>query len=185
LSSGRISFLGTMTIGLGINLLDENNAKSFSGRLTFDAGSGVSISGQYGVHDYLDEAEESAYAGAWGADVQVGEWRDGFLFQAAVVGGENWRAEVGPNEVPFTAVQGAASYYLPLDHSRYSGIEPLMRVSYADPDGDTADDGALIYTPGLMLYIQGKNKIGLNLDVYSRQTGGTDYSLKMQAFLHF
>ena len=138
------------------------------------------------MHDYLDEADESVYAGAWGADVQFGGYRDGLLFQAAVVGGDNWRAiDAGGDVATFTAVQGVASYYVPLDHPRYAGLEPLFRVSYADPDGDAAEDAAVIYTPGLMLYVQGKNKIGFNVDVYSRQTGGTDYSFKMQAFLHF
>jgi hypothetical protein len=39
-------------------------------------------------------------------------------------------------------------------------------ASYADPDGDTRNDGAIIFTPGLMFYIQGSNKIGFNLDVF-------------------
>lgn len=186
LSGGSVSFLGTVTNGTGINVLDENDAKSYSGRVTFDVGSGVKVSGQYAAHDYVDDADENAYAGAWSADVQFGGWRDGLLFQAAIVGGDNWKSlDAGGNEAPFTAFQGVASYYVPLDHPRYAGIEPLLRVSYADPDGDTADDGAVIVTPGLMLYIQNKTKLGFNLDVFTPQTGDTEYSLKIQAFLYF
>ncbi len=186
LSGGSVSFLGTVTNGTGINVSDDNDAKSYSGRVTLDVGSDVKVSGQYAAHDYVDDAEQNAYAGAWSADVQFGGWRDGLLFQAAVVGGDNWKSlDAGGNEALFTAFQGVASYYVPLGHPRYAGIEPLLRVSYADPDGDAADDGAVIITPGLMLYVQNKTKLGFNVDVFSPQTGDTEYSFKMQAFLYF
>ena len=60
-----------------------------------------------------------------------------------------------------------------------------MRLSHADPDSDAADDGGLLFTPGLMLYVTGKNKIGFNVDVYSPQTGDTEWSFKLQSFLYF
>lgn len=85
----------------------------------------------------------------------------------------------------FLAFQGVASYYVPLGGSRFVGIEPLARVSYADPDNATAADVAVIFTPGLMLYVQGKNKIGFNVDGLSPRTGTTEFSFKMQAFLYF
>jgi hypothetical protein len=65
------------------------------------------------------------------------------------------------------------------------GVEPLARFSYADPDTDADDDGALVFTPGLMLYITGRTKIGANLDIYSPQTGGGELSLKIQSFLYY
>jgi len=185
-SSGAVSFQASATNGTGINVSDENDAKSYSGRISLDASDNVTISGQYGVHDYVDANEENAYAPAWSADIDFGAWRDGVHFQAAVASGDNWKELDGNGDaVPFMAYQGVLSYYAPVDGAKFVGVEPLARVSFADPNGDTADDGAMIFTPGLMLYTSGKNKIGFNLDVFSPQTGDTEYSLKLQAFLYF
>ena len=185
-SVGRLSFQGTMTNGTGSNTADDNDSKSYSARLTFAATSNVHMSGQYGVHDYVAEGDVNEYAEAWSADVEVGAWRDGLHIQAALVRGDNWKeVDAGGDAVTFLAFQGVASYYVPLGGSRFVGIEPLARVSYADPDNATAADVAVIFTPGLMLYVQGKNKIGFNVDGLSPRTGTTEFSFKMQAFLYF
>jgi hypothetical protein len=185
-ATGALSFLATATNGTGINVSDENDAKSYSGRLSVDAGENVTISGQYAVHDYIDDNDENAYAPAWSADIDFGAWRDGVHLQAAVVSGDNWKDLDGSGDaVPFTAYQGVLSYYAPLSGDKFVGIEPLARVSVADPNGDAPDDGATIFTPGLMLYTAGKNKIGFNLDVLSPEVGDTEYSFKVQAFLYF
>jgi len=60
-----------------------------------------------------------------------------------------------------------------------------VRISYADPDSDSSDDGGLIFTPGLMFYVSGKNKVCANLDIWSPQTGDTEFSFKVQSFLYF
>ncbi len=186
LSGDKVSFQGTATNGTGINTSDENDAKSYSGRLSVEAADNVTISGQFAVHDYLDDDDENVYAPAWGADVEIGGWRDGLHLQAGLASGDNWKdLDASGEAVPFMAYQGVLSYFVPLEHDRWSGVEPLARVSFADPNGDTDDDGAVIFTPGLMLYVQGKNKIGFNVDVFSPQTGDTEYSFKMQAFLYF
>ena len=185
-SIGRVSFQGTMTNGTGINVADDNDAKSYSGRLTFAATSNIDVSGQYGVHDYVATGDVNEYAGAWSADVEVGPWRDGLHVQAAVASGDNWKEiDANSDAVTFIAVQGVASYYVPLGGPRLVGIEPLARLSYADPDRATTDDGAVIFTPGLMLYVQGKNRIGFNVDWLSPRTGTTELSFKSQAFLYF
>lgn len=185
-SSGRLSYLATLTNGTGINTADENDAKSFSGRLTVAATDDVRISGQVGVHDYLDADDESAYATSFAADVEVGSWRDGLHFQAAVATGDNWKVRDEADEpASFVALQGVVSWYRGLQGDRLAGVEPLVRVSFGDPDSDLADDGGVVFTPGLMFYFTGKNKIGANLDVYSPQTGDTEYSLKLQTFLYF
>lgn len=185
-SRGAVGFVATLTNGTGINVADENDAKSFSGRVTFDVVPGVTLGGQVGVHDYVDPGDENASAVAWAADVEFGGWRDGIHFQAAVVGGDNWKVlRASGEEAAFTAAQAVLSYYRSLDAGRFAGVEPLARVSWADPDGDAADDAALIFTPGLMLYVTGKNKIGFNVDVFAPQAGDTEYSFKIQSFIYF
>ena len=185
-SMGRISFLGTITNGTGVNVADENNSKSYSGRLTLAATPEFAVSVQYGVHDYLAEDDISTYAEAWSIDGEVGTWRDGLHLQAAFASGDNWKAvDAGGAPVAFLAVQGLASHYISLGGSRFAGVEPLARLSYADPDRTTDSDGTVIFTPGLMLYVQGKNKIGVNVDGLFPQTGPNEFSFKTQAFLYF
>jgi hypothetical protein len=197
---GKVTYEVSMTNGAGQNVADENDAKSFSGRVTVKATPELTLGANAALHDYVDPVKNDAHAGAWGVDAQVGTWREGLLLQVAVVGGENWRRLVGGGGAPvdpsrpgagpwdpatFLAFQGAASWYAPLEGKRIVGIEPLLRLSVGDPDRDTAADGGLVFTPGLMLYISGRNKVGFNLDLWSPQTGDDQRSLKVQSFLYF
>ncbi len=182
----RVSFMATVTNGTGANTSDENDAKSFAGRLTVAATDKVSLGGGLTMHDYVQPDDENGQAVAWTADLEYGTWRDGVHLQLAAMQGDNWKSlDPSGDEATFFAVQGWVSYYAPLSGGRLTGIEPLARVSIADPNGDAVDDGATIFTPGLMLYVGGKNKIGFNVDVFAPQTGDTEYSFKIQSFLYF
>ena len=115
-----------------------------------------------------------------------GAWRDGFLLQSAIVGGDNWESLDGSGRPgAFLALQGVASYYHRLAGDRIIGVEPLLRLSVADPDDTVTAEGGTLLTPGVMLYLMGKNKIGVNLDYYAPRTGGAVYSLRFATFLHF
>ena len=184
-AAGRVSYQASFTNGTGTDTPDENDTKSAAGRLTFAATENVQISGQVGLHDYVD-ANGNASAVAFGADVQVGTWREGLLFMGSVVGGDNWLeldAQLDP--ATFLTWQGTLSYYLPVDAERFAAVEPLVRLSYGDPSTDANDDSGLLLTPGFMLYVTGRNKIGLNLDYYAPENGSSEWSLKAQAFLYF
>lgn len=185
-SSGKVEYEVTATNGTGANESDENDAKSFSGRLSVEVAEGLTLSGQVAVHDYLDANDETDHANAWSADVQYGGFRKGLLLQAAVVGGDNWKNLDGTgNASTFMAFQGVLSYYHPLEGDQFAAVEPVVRLSYGDPDTDLKSDGGVVFTPGLMFYVLGKNKIGFNVDVWSPQTGDTEYSFKVQSFLYF
>ena len=184
--SGSVALQASLTNGTGVGSPDENDAKSFAGRASLSVADNVVVSANVGVRDYLDSVDESANAIAWGGDVQVGTWRDGLLLQGAVVTGDNWLSRDGSDDpATFTTLQLSASYYMPLESARFAGLEPVGRVSVSDPDGDTDEDGGTLLTPGLMLYVTGRNKIGVNLDYYIPQTGDDVYSVKFQAFLYF
>jgi hypothetical protein len=185
-TSGSFAIEASLTNGRLVGMVDDNDAKSFSGRASLTLMEDVVVSGNVGVHDYLDPFDESANAIAWGGDVQVGTWRDGFLMQGAVVTGDNWRSLDGSGDPgAFTTFQVVASYYHPTDLGNFGAIEPLARLSFADPDGDIDEDGGTLITPGLMLYVSGRNKIGVNLDYYMPQTGDSVYSVKFQSYLYF
>jgi len=185
-SSGQLSYVASVTNGTGINTSDENDRKSMSGRLTFQINDNVRASGQVGVHDYVDPAADNANAVAFGGDVEMGTWRDGLLVQAGLVTGDNWELDPLTQGAPdFLTFQGVVSYYYSLDGARVVGVEPLARISYGDPDMDTDDDNGLLVTPGFMVYIMGRSKIGANFDIYSPATGDKEFSFKIQSFLYF
>ena len=72
----------------------------------------------------------------------------------------------------------------------YGRLPAAQRGVECRPGGDRGrhcchDDGGIVFTPGLMFYLEGKTKIGANLDVWSPQTGGTELSFKVQTYLYF
>jgi hypothetical protein len=185
-SSGTFSYQATLTNGTGVVVPDENDGKSVSGRASFAATDNLTLSANVGFHDYLDPVDQTAHALGWGGDLQLGSWRDGLLVQAGVVGGDNWKSLDGAGEPgQFLSMQAVASFYHPLGGDRIEGVEPLARVSVADPDGSIDADGGTLLTPGLMLYFMGKNKIGANLDYYMPQTGDAEFGFRIGTFLYF
>ncbi len=183
---GRIGYMTTVTNGTGLGAPDENGTRSYSGRITLEATSGVQVSAQVALHDYQDAADRARYASAWSLDLEYGVWRDGAHVQAAVVGGDDWMVDGGAGDpARFLALQAVASWYRPTRTGRLSGVEPLVRVSLADPDTKVSADGAVLVTPGLMLYLGGRNKIGANLDVYAPRAGHAERSLRVQTYLSF
>jgi hypothetical protein len=180
----RVSYMLTLTNGPGEYEPEENDAKSFSGRVGVTVSDGVEVGGFWGVHDHpgLDDPEDTDYGGAGGVDVVVGDFREGLRVQAAALQGDNWR--VG-SATTFRATQAMASWFHPFEGRRFTGLEPLLRVSWADPDAEAADDDALLLTPGLVLHVQGRTRIAANVDVYDPAEGDRVWSLKLQTFLYF
>jgi hypothetical protein len=184
-SSGSLTYQASFTNGTGGTNVDENDRKSVSGRATFAVSEELRVSGQVGLHDYV-APDGNATAIALAGDLEYGTWRDGLHVQAALVGGDNWLSlDAGLDPAMFMAAQAVVSYYRPLEGERFVGIEPLGRVSWGDPDADADDDGGIVLTPGVMLYIWGRTKIGANLDVYVPQAGDTEYSFKLLSHLYF
>jgi hypothetical protein len=139
------------------------------------------------VHDYLIESAGNSTARgiAWGVDVEFGTWRDGAHIQASVIRGDNWKSLDSSNsEATFFTTQIVASYYTER-RGQLAGIEPLLRLSLGDPDTAVGKNAGTVVTPGLMFYLQGKSKIGANLDIYSPQSGDTALSFKVQTYLYF
>lgn len=187
-TSGTFMYEATVTNGTGVGVSDENDGKSFSGRAGVAASDDLTVSANLGVHDYIAPGGDTEQAFAWGADAQWGTWRDGLLVQSAITGGDNW-VSLEPSNDPrqFLAFQAMGSYYKPLDGDRIVGVEPLFRVSIADPAGSIDEDGGTLVTPGVMLYFLGKNKIGANLDYYIPQNAALDseFVFRLGTFLYF
>lgn len=187
---GRLNYRVSMTNGTGTNTSDENDLKSFSGRVVVTATEDLSLGAFVGVHDFVvgedTPAPDTEYATAFGGDLEWGEALDGFHAQFALVGGENWKNlddTFQPKD--FFTGQLLASYYFPIVSDRFEALEPVGRISWGDPDTDLDNDGGTLWTPGFMLYVEGLNRVGAGLDIYTPQTGDTEYSFKLQTYLYF
>ena len=182
----RVSYMATVTNGTGTSGSDENSRKSLAGRVSLRLAEGLVLSGNVSRHDYMDENDATEAATAFGGDLEIGGFRSGTHMQVGLVGGANWRIESSSGEVPrFVTWQGILSRYFPLGGVRMEGIEPMARVSWGDPDRGTSDDSGLVITPGLFLYVKGKNRIGVNLDVYDHGPDSMQYSFKLQTYLYY
>ncbi|HEX8275878.1 MAG TPA: porin [Longimicrobiaceae bacterium] len=117
---------------------------------------------------------------AWGLDAEYGRYAPGLHLLAEAAWGDYDPAE----DVTFTGVQGWLGYRTGALTSKLTGVEPVLRVSTGDVDGEPtrlAVDGGTLVTPGLNLYFGGLNRIMLNYDLWSPDgDGGREGSFKIQ-----
>jgi hypothetical protein len=189
LAGGRLGYLISATNGPGPNVREENDTKSFSGRLEWNVGEGVRVGVNTAVHDYPNPVTGAdTFAPAVALDLELGNFDEGFHVQAGVMAGQNWlNLNAAGVESDFLTWQGIVTYLVPLggQGGQVRGIEPVGRVSWGDPDRDATSDGGLLLTPGLVLHFQGRNKIAANVDVWRPQEGAVAWSLKTQTYLYF
>jgi hypothetical protein len=184
--AGNFTYAASVTNGTGDNASDENGTKSYTARVSARPLDGTRIAAHVGVHDYRDPIRGDEYATAFGADLEIGDFSPGLHLMAGVVSGDNWRNLTAEGPTPFFATQAIVAYRAPVRGGRpVAALEPVLRLSFGDPDRDTAADGGWLVTPGAFAYITGRNRLGVNLDIWKPQVGETEVSLKAQAYLHF
>lgn len=128
--------------------------------------------------DVLDVVEHQA-GNAWGADVEIGSDRGGLHAIGEVSAGD-----FDPfADAKFLGVQGMVGYRTGRMSSSVAAVEPLLRVSYGDPDrdGDAGLEdavGGTLFTPGVNLWLGGLNRIAINYEVWNPMDGETVHSFK-------
>ena len=183
----RFTYMATLTNGTGTTGSDENSGKSLAGRVTLRLFDQLRLSGNVSRHDFVRGDGETDAATAFGADLEFGRFRGGMHLQVGVIGGANWRLEeTSATGIPrFFTWQTILSRYFAVDGQGFEGIEPVARASWGDPNRDAGDDAGLLLTPGVFLYVKGKNRIGANVDVYRSGSGDTEFSFKLQTYLYY
>jgi hypothetical protein len=175
----RIQVEGGLTNGAGANKRAEFGEKAFQGRVSLHPMAdedlaihvGTSIKPFENGHA-VPESLEVKYAAAFEGSLEYGNFKSGPHLQAGVVLGKNHaQYSLARDESPsFTAFQGIAAYKKALEGNQwFEAIEPLIRVSYADPNTDVDGDGGILVTPGLNLFIVSRTRLSVNADIFLPQ----------------
>lgn len=106
-----------------------------------------------------------------------------------LVGEVSWGDTEPAEGARFVGAQGWLSWRSGAVSERISAIEPLLRVSWADPyrGGRTSrvPVGGTLVTPGVNLWLGGLNRIAINYDWWNPDTGESRESLKVQLQVAF
>lgn len=184
---GVFHYAAALTNGEGQNKRESNSNKQYTGRVSVEPVTDVVVSANASVKDYAHPTTGAQeFATAFGGDVEIGNFTRGLHVQAGVVAGDNWAVPTGLESVAsFVSGQAIVTYKAPLTHKYVTGIEPVGRASWGDPNTDAADDDGWLFTPGVILHFGGRNMLYLNLDVWVPSTGTNEYSFKTQMNFHF
>ncbi len=179
----RLGYRITVTNGEGLGRKDVNTSKSVSGRISTYLTDNTRLSAYLALDETLDSRGETMSVPAYGAEFEFGTWRQGPHLIVNSLRGRNWKLN---DDATFSAFQAMAFWYRELPpETGLSGIEPLLRVSWADSGAEDPETvTGTVITPGFMVYAAGRNGISANLDIY-RSGDQRHWSLKFQAFTFF
>lgn len=187
-SDGRAGYRVSFTNGTGPSRADENSAKSYSGRVYVAVADDVVLGANLATHDYPNPVRDmDARASAWALDAEWGNFEAGPHVQAGVMKGDNWNALLPSGaEASFLTMQTILAYRLPVQGSRrVRSIEPLVRVSWTDPNQEGPRDAGWLLTPGFAAHFDGRNKVAANVDMWVPDEGTSAWGLLLQAYLYF
>ena len=179
---GPIGYEAGVFNGVGADAPDANDAKSYAARAVWsregetplEIGAGVS-------HRELGEPELDGTA--YEIDAEWGEFRRSGLHVIA----ELTSGSIIATDATFSAAHAIISVFRALGGDRLEGIEFVGRGSWGDPSDEVEEDAGLLLTPGINVYLFGRNMLMLNWDVYVPEGDRfeTQHSLKAQARFHF
>jgi hypothetical protein len=182
---GRLGVQAGLFNGNGADQLDDTGAKSGAARLTYAVAGPVVLGAAASYREtLLDGPGTAAVSGwAWTVDAEAGAFRQaGPALLAAFTAGDNFAAADR-----FIAAHAMATWFAPARFGHFEGVEAVARVGYADPRRGVAEDEALLLTPGLNLYLTGRNRLMVNWDVFVPQGDrfSTQHALRVQAQLAY
>lgn len=184
---------------------DTDNAKQIIGRAQYTLAAGgrpvkIAAAGALGEVGFtrLDGALDSRAVGAFELFAELGDFGGGPHVQAGVILGKN-RLENEEGGVPnleggdplanMRTWQAIGSWKIDTSDRFYfvEAVEPLFRITMADPNTNTESDTVWGFTPGLQVFFDGRNKLALNWDFVRFGADGVDgeSSFKAQYQFHF
>lgn len=183
---------------------DTDNAKQFVARARVKLTAGahpltIAAAGVLADIPFLraDESLDSRQAGAFELFAELGDFEGGAHVQAGVILGKNRLEnrlgtapdlEAGDPLANMVTWQAIGSWKLDAGNNFFlEAVEPLFRVTMADPNRDLGGDTVWGFTPGVQIFFDGRNKLALNWDFVSFGADGVDSenSFKAQYQFHF
>lgn len=166
----------------------------------------IAVAGAVTDRPFVD-SEGFTFTGKYFGDLELwlelGDYEGGFHLQGEYVYGQNpfenkqgdfldflptddfalaqtWQAVAG-----YKIVTRPEAYAGPIRQRPIEAIEPIFRVTWADPNTDIDEDDNWGLTPGVQIFFYGRNKISFNWD-FALFTDGTDsansFKLLVQAY---
>lgn len=183
LPGNRVKVEAAVTNGSGANKKAEYSERGYQARLTVEPLKDLplALSGGVSLVPYREKPSNFArHARAMEAALEYGDFKSGPHLQTGLVWGRNWSADtktiynpggsassVDSLQQDFVAFQGIATYKKLLANSKwFEAIEPLLRVSWADPNTDGDNDGGILITPGVNLFVAGRTRVAANADIF-------------------
>ena len=183
---------------------DINTEKQIVGRAQVTLAAGrhpLSIAGAVAVTDRpftrSDETLDARYFANVELFAELGDWSAGPHVPAGVVLGKNALQndsgtapdlEAGDPLANMLTWQAIGAWKIPVEGEGFvEAIEPLLRLSMADPNRDVGDDTVWGFTPGVQFFFDGRNKLALNWDfvVFGADALDSESSFKAQYQFHF
>lgn len=178
---GALEYAAGVFNGEGANVRETSGSKAFAGRLTYRVlaplvlGTAVSVQPTRSLDSAELHGNVVALEATWG-----GFRRPGLHARAEWMRGDNAAAGFVAEPPTMTGVQGVVAWFAPMS-GRVEGIEPVFRLSWADPDTDADGDAGMLLTPGVNLYFDGRNRLMVNGDLYVPGQDGLGPELAMVA----
>jgi hypothetical protein len=171
LADEMVKIDAAVTNGAGENTTPTIGEKAFQGRVSLTPLKERDLEINLGVSSkpYLKTGTDVGYAAAFEGSVEYGNFDSGTHLQAGLVGGKNWKRyrSLDDKAPTFVAAQGILTYKHKLANAKwFESVEPLLRISWADPDGDTDKDDGLLLTPGVNLFVVSRTRLSFNADIY-------------------
>lgn len=186
--AGRLGYAAGVFNGEGANTLETSGTKAYAGRLTYGVRDPLVLGAAVSVQPTRPFDNAAVTQGtAIGVDATWGGFRrEGLTVMAEAMMGDNALRAVAGDPATMRGVHGTAAWFAPRV-GRVEGIEPVLRLSWADPDTGVDDDHGTLLTPGLNLYFSGRNRLMVNGDVYvpGQDELDTEFAVVAQLQLHF
>lgn len=140
-------------------------------------GRNMAVAASWSRRDFVHGSRREA-GRAVAVDVEVGTYAPGLHLMAEAVAGDF-------NPIQGTRFAGAQAWLGYRSGPVASGIahlEPTLRLSVGDPDrdGSAVTGGGVLFTPGLNVYLGGLNRVMLNYDVWTADSGQREHGGKVQ-----
>lgn len=188
--SGRLGWAAGFWNGSGDNESEDDDGKQIAGRLDVEVAPGWTVSGAWSGKRISEppDAPDATWYNAFEVAVTGGAYAEpGWKALGQLMAGDNWDPDQGGgDETSFLALQGIVGYYAPVFSIPYLvGVEPIVRLGWADPDTDADDDQALLATPGVNLYLHDRVKTQIQVDYLSPGEGDGEVALRVNTVLEF